>query len=341
MKRIKISMEDVASIDNIKESIKLASRNKGLKAIDFMQNIDATSRNIQNILLSGEYKPSDYIVFKKTENNGKVRIIHAPKFFPDQIIHWCLMNVVSKHLFISFIRHTCACIPGRGVHFAKRITEKYCKQFKYCLQFDMSKFFPSIDQDILIRKLKDKFKGDEVLHLMENIIKTTEFGIPLGNYTSQWFANFYLTDFDKYCKQDLKIQGYVRYMDDILIFGNNKRELIQKFIKIEEYMHSILNLNIKPTWKLIVVKDNGIDFIGFRFYKTHTLIRKSICKRMLRVSKSFYRCNNIHDAHAMMSYNGYLVCTDTNTLYNTVSEYSPIKYCKRYIVKYYKKQLNN
>lgn len=160
-----------------------------------------------------------------------------------------------------------------------------------------------------------------MLKILFEIIDATEQGLPLGFYTSQWLSNWYLQGLDHYIKEELGAIYYIRYMDDMVIFGSNKRKLHQMRVKIEEYLNNNLGLKLKDNWQVFrfecTVKGKHIgrdlDFMGFRFFRHKTILRKSIMQRCTRKAKKISKKEHVtvYDARQMLSYNGYLKATDT------------------------------
>lgn len=182
---------------------------------------------IQKMLLEKRYVPSPY--FKMIIHDGankKERIIYKPQFYPDQCIHWALMLKLEPILKKSMYDWCCASIKNRGINYGM----KYCKKIlvndrkntKYCLKLDIKHFYPSVNKEILKQKFRRRIRDNDTLWLIDTIIDSSEKGIPIGNYTSQWFANFYLEDLDHYIKEKLGVKYYIRYMDDMVLFSNNK-----------------------------------------------------------------------------------------------------------------------
>lgn len=151
-----------------------------------------------------------------------------------------------------------------------------------------------------------------------------------GNYTSQWFANFYLQDLDHYIKEELKVPYYIRYMDDMLLFHRNKKELHKVKIKVEEFLIKE-KLQLKENWQLFKVDSRPVDFIGYRFYRGHTTLRRGNFLRIKRRVKRIYKKGRINykDAAAMVSYNGWLKYCDSYKFENKyIKPYINIEKCK-------------
>jgi RNA-directed DNA polymerase len=227
-------------------------------------------------------------------------------------VHHAVMNVLDPHFVSTFISHTYSCIKGKGIHAAAnavRAALRNQSETTYCLKMDIRKFYPSVDHDILKSLLRRKFKDDQLLSLLDSIIDSAP-GLPIGNYLSQYFANFYLSYFDHWVKEDLRVKYYFRYADDLVILSHDKKNLHNLKSTIEAYLHQYLKLQLKSNWQVFPVKDRGIDFVGYVFKHTHTRLRKSIKKNMAR--KAAKGMNNQQKA----SYMGWLKHCDSYNLKN-------------------------
>jgi hypothetical protein len=181
-----------------------------------------------------------------------------------------------------------SCVKGKGIHAALRAVRSALKDVentKYCLKFDLTKFYPSIDHDILKSLLRKKFKDKDLLWLLDEIIDSAP-GIPIGNYLSQFFANFYLTYFDHWIKEAKGVKYYFRYADDIVMLSSNKENLHSLLAECREYLSVNLKLKIKKNYQVFPVEARGIDFVGYKCYHTHTRLRNSIKKRFAKAIKS-------------------------------------------------------
>lgn len=250
----------------------------------------------------------------------------------EQIIHHMIVNVLKPIFMKSMYEHSYGSIPGRGAHLGKKRIEKWIrhggKNCKYCLKMDIKKYFDSIPHDALKEKLSDLIHDRRFSKILFEIIDAVpgDRGIPIGFYTSQWFANWYLTELDHYIKQELHAIYYIRYMDDMVIFGPNKRELHEIREQIEDYLHGILGLEMKDNWQVFLfdyTKRNGthvgrdLDFMGFRFYRDRTVLRRHLMLRMTRKAKRIYRKGKttIYDCRQMLAYLGWLDSTDSYNIY--------------------------
>lgn len=269
-----------------------------------------------------EYEPHQHRV--KIINDGisaKKREIIVPTV-QEHIVQHAVMNILKPIFMHGMYEHSYASVPGRGCHRGMKVIKKWIKQdtsnVKYCLKLDIQKYFDSISQHILIKKLKKIIHDEQFMSLLVKIIHTTEHGLPLGFYTSQWFANFYLQKFDHYVKENLKVVHYIRYMDDMVLFGSNKRKLRKVFEDIVNYLGIQLELQVKHNWQLFRFHtkwNNGrfLDFMGFRFYRNRITLRRKIALKAMRKARKIVKKSKptIYDARQMLTYIGWARYTDS------------------------------
>lgn len=266
------------------------------------------------------HKPKEII----DGNSRKKRIIFVPTL-EESLVHYCAVYALLPLFYKGMYEHTYASIPGRGAHKGKKVIEKWIrndrKNTKYVLQMDIHHFFNSIPQDVLLKKLARQIHDDRMLELLNKIIGSVEKGSPLGFYTSQWFANWYLQGLDHYIKERLGAVHYTRYNDDMVIFGSNKKTLHKMRVAIGEYLARELGLQLKANWKVFRF-DNGengrfLDFMGFRFYRNRTTLRRSIMLRATRKARKISKKSRptVYDARQMLAYRGWLVATNTRDMY--------------------------
>lgn len=316
MKRIGNLYEQIYSLDNLilAESKARRGKLKQKDVIKFDLNKKQNLINLHKQLINNEFKNSKYHVFKIFE--GKERVIYKLPYFPDRIIHHAILNILEPIFVSCFTSNTYSCIKNRGIHKALKDLTKSLKDVKntqYCLKLDIQKFYPNIDNNILKQLLKKKFKDKQLLNLLFEIIDSTQ-GCPIGNYVSQFFANFYLTYFDHYLKEQLKVKYYFRYCDDLVILYKDKQYLHNLKLQIEDYLNNNLNLKIKSNYQIFPVDKRGIDFLGYRSYHTHILLRNTIKKNFIKMIK--YNKNK----KSIVAYNGWLKygdCINLKTKYLT------------------------
>lgn len=325
MKRVGYLYDKICKTNNIKTAIWKASDQKRTRPAvkKILDNMDFYAGEIRKMLISKTYTPSPYRVSVIHDNcAGKDRVIYKPEFYPDQIIHWALMLQLQNPIMRGMYAWNCGSIPGRGVHYAskyiKRIIRQDRKNTKYCLKLDITKFYPSVDKEMLKESFRRLLKDKDTLQLIDTIVDSSEKGIPIGNYTSQWFANWYLQKLDHMIKEELHIKYYIRYLDDMVLFGRNKKEL-HRVRKIIEQSLKKIGLTLKGNWQVFRLDKRGLDFLGFRFFRTHTILRKRNALRIRRKVRkaSKKECISVHTAASIISYMGWIKYSDSTNFYNT------------------------
>lgn len=342
MKRIGNLFEKIVSLDNIKLAIIEASRNKrNRKEVrTVFDNIDFFVPLIQEMLINKTFKNSEVIHRTRIEKlNGKVREISVLPFFPDQIIHHALMRVLEPVMKRGMYYYCCANVKGRGEKHI-RVNISYAlkhdfKHTKYCLKMDIKKYYPSISTSMLKNKLRRVIKDKNALWLLDTIIDIQEKGLPLGTYTSQWLANFYLQDADHFIKEKLQASYYYRYADDLVILGSNKRKLRKMKDAIVDYLKQE-SLEIKDSWRIFKVdEENDIDFVGYRFFRKKISIRKRIFKNirrcLIRIRWKIDSHKRVirHEIRRLASYYGYIKNSDSVIIMNKYMQFIPFNALKK------------
>lgn len=292
MKRIGHLYDKVISIENLELADKKARkgklRNYGVVLHD--RNREVNIQKLHEMLKTGTYKTSTYDIFKIYK--PKERDIYRLPYYPDRITHHAIMNVLEPIWVDIFTHDTYSCIKGRGIHLAvkklKEVLKSDPKGTEYCLKMDIRKYYPSIDHQFLKEIIRRKIKDARLLSLLDEIISSSK-GVPIGNYLSQYFANLYLAYFDHWLKEDKGVRYYFRYADDLVILSDDKAALHQLRIDISKYLRDKLKLEVKDNWQVFPVRARGIDFVGYVFFHTHTLLRKSIkqnfCRATIRLAR--------------------------------------------------------
>jgi RNA-directed DNA polymerase len=322
LKRIGYIYERVHDIENIKKAVMNSSKGKRdqNRVRIIIKNIDCYSEKISKMLKNKTYKPSPYII-KIIEDgaNKKTRKIYKPRYYPDQIIHWALMQQIQPIIMKGMYKYTCGSVPERGTSLGQKALRKWLdndyKNTKYCLKMDIRKFYPSIDNKLLKQAFRRKIKDKDCLWLIDVIIDSEE-GLPIGNYTSQWFSNFFLEGLDHVIKEKLKIKYYIRYVDDLVLLGPNKKKLHKAKRVIDDYLAKN-KLKIKEDWQVFKINCRAIDFLGFRFFRDKTILRK---RNALRIRRRINKINkksklNYKDACAVISYWGWIKRSDSYNFY--------------------------
>jgi retron-type reverse transcriptase len=280
MKRVGHIYEKILNPDLIHAAICEASRGKRHRADvqRVMADVPAHIKKIQEMLTNNTYKPSPYNIFIRYDHlNKKTRKIQRPAFFPDQVIHWLVVMATKDALMRGMYHWNCGSIPGRGIKRGYIGVNRWLrddkKNTKYTLKMDIRKYYDSVPHDKLMAVIRHKIKDERMLRLIQQIVDTTETGIPIGNYTSQWFANIFLESLDHYIKEKLGVKYYVRYIDDMVLFGRNKKELHKARIAIAKFLQTEMGLELKDNWQVFNTDSRGVDFLGFVFHRTHIRLR--------------------------------------------------------------------
>lgn len=394
-KNISYKFHEVCSEENITAAILRSAKGKyhKVEVINTLENMDECVKFVKQILEDEEYELMFREHMQRYIQDGHVkkeRKITIPAYFPEQVIHHAVMNIVEPYVHKSFYEYTCGSIPNRGGIYGKRYIERVIKRnpsnIKYFYKLDIRHFYPSINHELLKIKIAYVVHDPKILRLLFKIIDlyadniktrkitkyeelelpkayrlagieipeikeggliTVKYGIPIGFYTSQWFANWFLSDFDHYVKQDLGVSVYVRYVDDMLFGGPNKKKLvkqvnkaIQQITELDLQVKDGYNLNRFHYYKHGVERGQFIDFLGYRFYRDRTLMREHILLNAWRkaraINKKFKKSKvTWRDGAQMMSLAGYFKYTNHYKYYNSnIKPYINEKLLKKIIAKH-------
>lgn len=320
MKRIGYLHEQVYDIENIEIADDKARKNKSIRwgIVKHDRNRQEENERLSEQLRDLVYETSEYSTFKVYE--PKERLIFRLPYYPDRITHHAIMNVMEPIWTKIFIKQTYSCIKNRGIHNVahdlKTALIEHPEETTYCLKMDVRKFYPSVNHDILCDIIKKKIKDKYLLTLLIGIIYSAD-GVPIGNYLSQFFANLYLAYFDHWVKEELKCKFYFRYADGIVILSSDKNFLRNVLMAIKMYLKEVLNLRLKSNYQIFPVDDRGVDFVGYRFYHTHVLLRKSIKIRLFKLIRRYQsgKIDKQELRRRMQSYFGWLkFCNSKNLL---------------------------
>lgn len=337
------------STENIVSSINDSSERKRdqKEVFEIWINPEPHIPQIRNEVENRTWKPREHEVKRINDGiNLKIRKIVQPDYKYEQILHHMTIKILQDMFMRSMYEYSCASIPSRGCLYVKNYIEKFIKTHpkdcKYCLKLDVYHFFESIDIDILYEKLKKKIKDETILWVIDTILHTCPKikGLPIGFYTSQWFANFYLTPLDHFIKEQLKVKCYVRYMDDMVMFSGNKR-FLHKVFKVIKNKLSQLSLTIKSNWQVFRFDNRPLDFAGYLFFFTKTILRKRLLLKAKRKFKRFENKENPtwHDSCQIMSYHGYIKYTDVPRA-TFSNNYNKTTYIARKIMSEHSKRLS-
>ena len=292
MKRAKSLFNQIISYENVRLAWLKSRRHKTSKNVvkNFSKNVNKNLLIVQKNLKSKPAILSSYSQF--TIYEPKERLISVVPFI-DRVMHHAIMNVLEPVFEKQFIFHTYACRKGKGSHKAIKYAFSKAKNCEYFLKLDVKKYFENIDHNILKRKLSKILKDKDCLDLLFDIIDSfsTEKGLPIGNLTSQFFANLYLSELDHFVLENLKPSGYCRYMDDFILFSNSKIDLKKMLNSIESFCLNNLLLTLKP-YILGKCKD-GIAFLGYKIScKDVDLLQKSKKRKTQKLRRINYEFEN-------------------------------------------------
>jgi retron-type reverse transcriptase len=280
--------EDLVSIDNLllawQEFVK-GKRNKP-DVQEFQLRLMDNILSLHKDLINFNYKHGVYRQFKI--NDPKPRDIHKA-CVRDRLLHHAIYRILYPFFDKKFIADSFSCRKNKGTHRALSRFRKFGyivsqNNTKTChiLKCDIRKFFASVDQNILINILKENIQDKNIITLLQEIIFSFEKGLPLGNLTSQLFANVYLNEFDRFAKHKLKAKYYIRYADDFVIFSQDKKYLESLIPQMQNFLQSELKLAMHPDKVFIKTLASGMDFLGWVHFLDHRILRTATKRRMFR-----------------------------------------------------------
>lgn len=254
-------------------------------AANLAENLAALRQNV----LSGAYRPGEYRQFRV--NDPKPRTISCAPV-RDRVLHHALCGVVAPLLERRFTEDSYACREGKGTHRAcRRARELVGKHPWYC-KFDIRHYFESIGHDRLLAVLLPRFREPNVRRLIEAVVRhpvpdlPEGRGLPIGNLTSQWFANAFLDGFDHFVKESLRVPGYIRYMDDMVVFSDNKAHCWRVLGEAETWLRNERGLDLKPEATRLAPSTEGLPFLGLRIFPSCWRLQRS---RFLRTRRKLAR----------------------------------------------------
>lgn len=290
MKIHKNLYQELCSEENIALAFKKARKRKTLKpyVIQFEKNLEENLSLLRQELLKESYQPKPLKTFIVRE--PKTRKIRK-SYFTDRIVHHAICNILEPIFDKTFIYDSFANRKGKGtLNAIKRLDSFKLKVSKnntrkcYVLKADVSHYFDEVKHEVLISILRRKIMDEKLIVLINKVLKnhSEKVGMPLGNMTSQFFANVYLNELDQFVKHTLKAKYYIRYVDDFVILHQDKKILEDYKHKIDLFLRERLKLRLHPNKCKILLLKRGILFLGYRIFSFHRLLRKSNVRNMLR-----------------------------------------------------------
>lgn len=288
-------MPQVHDPDNLRLAAWKAAKGKRHSAPvrAFQQHFEENIASIRADLVNGTLQFGHYTYFKIFD--PKERMICAPPF-REQVAHHALMNVCHDRFEAHQVSESYASRIGKGVHAALEKAKIHTRHYAWYLKLDVKKFFDSVHHGVLKRQLAALFKDVDLLTTFYAIIDsyetTPERGLPIGNLTSQYFANHYLTGLDRFIKQQLRVKAYVRYMDDLVLWHHDKYVLKDAYQQIRHYVAEQLRCDLKP--EALNRTALGLPFLGFRLFPHYVRLthhsQQRFIRKMKRVHYNYHTC---------------------------------------------------
>ena len=325
MKRIGGLWESLVSFDNLYLAWRKARRGKANRpaVARFALDLEHNLLRLQQQLIDRSYQPDGYRLF--TIYDRKPRNIAAAPFH-DRVVHHALMNRVEPVLDRRLYAHSYACRTGKGVHAAVDRYQRWAQRYPYALKLDVSRYFPSIDHQILKSKLRHHIKDKAVLWLFDRIIDSAppgnaplnrfpgddlvdlmqhRRGLPIGNLTSQFLGNLYLTELDYFLKQQCGVPAYLRYVDDLILLDDSKANLWRVKSAIDSFLQQE-RLILHPHKVQVLPTAQGVNLLGYRVFPRHRRLRQDNgyrFRRRLRAQAKAYSCGELEltDVHASIA----------------------------------------
>lgn len=309
-------------MENLYEAHRNARKDKSwykeVKMVD--KNPEKYLREIQEMLTNHTYSLclEDYSI-SIIKDKKKERELWKLSYYPHRIIQWAILLQTEAIFMENFADFSCAAIKGRGIHCALARTIDLVNDTEncsYCLKIDIKKYYHSINQEILKKKLRKIFSDTELLALLDTIIDSRPpRGVPIGSYLSQFLANFYLTETDKIFAAKVN-NRIVRYMDDIVFFSSSKEELHSIRRQLQKHLKEELDLDMKNNYAVFPVRSRGVDFVGYVVRPNSVKLRKSTKINLVRKMKKLRRAREFtySDYCCYNSYCGWLLYLTDDSL---------------------------
>lgn len=284
--------EEYCTEDNTAAAYSKAKKHKSknLYVVEFEKDRDKNLQDVHAYATSGRYHTSDYE--SEIIKEPKERIIYKLPFAPDRITHHKVLLVLIPYFERYFIDDSYACVNNKGQIKASQRTMVAVRRNKYCLECDIHHAYPSVNQSRLSEMYHRKIRDEKFMNVVDDIIFSFPgkskvillpdynpgYNLPIGNVTSQWSFNFYMTKLDFFCKHVLKVKDYIRFSDNFNLYSNDKSYLHYCRERIGEFLDKELGLTFSKS--NVFSTKQGVDFVGYRHFDNYILVRKSTAKRM-------------------------------------------------------------
>ena len=334
MKSINNIFDEFLDIEKIKEIIVLAAKHKKHRASvqKVLADIDNYAKQILGMLESGEYW--QYPSHRRTiTEKGKQRELTVSPFFPNRILDYIAVEAVKPYIKKSMYEYCIGNVDKRGTLYGRKVIGRKYQKYRYFMKLDIRKFYPSTKSAVMLDFIRSKVRDERYMRLCEFVIGANEC-LPIGSYYSQWFSNWLLQDLDHKIKEQYKVPFYVRYVDDMLLMGDNKRKLKHAMYLIERELKRY-GLSLKEHAQVKQTEATAIDFLGFRFRAGRVKLRLRNFKNLNRQTKKIRRRNHIclSQAEAMVSRIAWLHYVDGGYAYyaNRIAPVCPSGKARRII----------
>lgn len=324
MKTYKKLYDKFIDMHNLRIAFKKAFKaTKTGESLRYLFHLENELIYLQQKLFAMAYKPEPYRYFMIYEPKEREISIAG---FTDRIVHHALINILEPIYEPMFIDQSYATRKNKGQHKAVFQAQKYLKNNYWFLKCDIRKYFYSIDHEILLNIIGKHIKDIRLMDVIAKIFANAgdNKGLPIGNLTSQFFANVYLNGFDHYVKRELKAKNYLRYMDDFVLFSNDKNELKTNLNKIRDYLHTMLKLELKEEVVLINNSLHGLSYLGTRIYPKTIRIRQQNKKRIFKRLQYRYHLYK----RGKITQNEYM--QTANSVFAHINNYNGYQLCKNY-----------
>jgi hypothetical protein len=310
MKRAKGLFEEAVTFSNLLRSYQKArsGTRKTVRVCAFGFQLEPELFRLREELLDGSYQPRPYRHFEVRD--PKRRIISVADF-RDRVVHHAVVAMLEPLYERCFITDSYATRKGKGAHAAVFRAQQYLRRNGWFLKTDIHKYFDSIRHDILLGQLERKVADQKLLALIARILANggeAGTGLPIGNLTSQFFANVYLNGFDHWVKERLRVQHYIRYMDDFVLFGSGRQEVKAFRQSVQQELSEGLQLALKPTATFINRRENGLSFLGTRIFPQLIRLHPENARRAARklaIKRQAFESANLDEASYLQSLNSY------------------------------------
>jgi RNA-directed DNA polymerase len=284
--------EKIVSLENLLLSWQEFRRGKRSKrdVQEFEMFLEDNLLKLHRDLAKGQWRPAPYKPFYVTD--PKLRRIHKA-CVRDRVVHQAVFRVLYPIFDKAFIFDSYSCRVGKGTHRAVRRLGTFCRSLSknyrhsvFALKCDIRKFFDSVDQEILTKLIASKISDPQTLKLTGSILDSFSAasgkGLPLGNVTSQLFANIYMNEFDRFVKHRLKVRYYIRYTDDFVILDRDRAYLQNLLPSVVDFLRNSLKLELHPSKIIFKKLSQGIDFLGYVVLPHHVVLRTKTNRRIFK-----------------------------------------------------------